>query len=63
MIRMVDYSQIPTIFEHVEELLCQQLNVPGVSDVKAEPLLPEPNCFNIEIDSEKLKIYSSPGFD
>jgi hypothetical protein len=43
------------------------LNVHGASDVRqtkihtAEPLVPEPSPFEVEIAIEKLKRYKSPG--
>jgi hypothetical protein len=45
------------------------LNVRGVSDVKqteihaAEPLLPYPSAFEVELVVEKLKRHKSPGID
>jgi hypothetical protein len=45
------------------------LNVHGLKDVKhreihtAEPLVPEPSAFQVEMVIEKLKRYKSPGFD
>jgi hypothetical protein len=27
----------------------------------AEPIMPEPNAFDVEMDVEKTKIYKSPG--
>jgi hypothetical protein len=47
----------------------QLLNVHGDNDVKqteihtAEPLVPEPNAFEVEMVIEKLKRYKSPGID
>jgi hypothetical protein len=47
----------------------QLLNVHGDNDVKqteihtAEPLLPEPSAFEVEMAIEKLKRYKSPGID
>jgi hypothetical protein len=47
----------------------QLLNVHRVSDVRqieihtAEPLVPEPSPFEVEIASAKLKKYKSPGSD
>jgi hypothetical protein len=29
----------------------------------AEPLVPEPSCFEVQIVIEKLKTYKSPGTD
>jgi hypothetical protein len=45
------------------------LNVHSVSDVRqievhtAEPLVPGPNCLQVEITNAKLKKYKSPGSD
>jgi hypothetical protein len=47
----------------------QPLIVHGVNDVKqteihmAEPLLPEPSAFEVELAVEKLKRHQSPGID
>ena len=47
----------------------QLLNVHGVNDVRqtqihtAEPLVPEPSAFEIELVIEKLKSHRSPGID
>jgi len=47
----------------------QLLNVHEVKDVRqaeihtAEPLVPEPSAFEVELAIEKLKIYKSPGID
>jgi hypothetical protein len=47
----------------------QLFNVHGVSDVRqteihmAEPLLPEPSAFDVEMAIEKLKRHKSPVFD
>jgi hypothetical protein len=47
----------------------QSLNVHNVSDVRqievhtAEPLVPGPSCFEVEIAIAKLKKYKSPGSD
>jgi len=47
----------------------QLLNVHGANDVKqteihtAEPLVPVPSAFEVEMDSEKLKRHKSPGID
>jgi hypothetical protein len=48
---------------------CQLLNIHGVKDVwqieihAAEPLVPEPSSSQVEIATEKLKKYKSPGID
>jgi hypothetical protein len=45
------------------------LNIHGVNDVRqteihiAEPLVPEPTAFEIEVAVEKLKSHKSPGID
>jgi len=45
------------------------LNVHGVNDVRyteihtAEPLVPEPSAFEVELVIEKLKSHKSPGID
>jgi len=47
----------------------QLLNVYGVDDVRqteihtAEPLVPEPSAFEVELTIEKLKIQKSSGID
>jgi len=47
----------------------QQLNVRGVNDVRqtkihtAEPLVPEPSAFEVELAIEKLNIHKSPDND
>ena len=47
----------------------QLLNVDGVNDVRqteihtAEPLVPEPRAFEVEMAIEKLKSHKSPGID
>ena len=43
----------------------QLLNVGEVNDVRhtAEPLVPEPSTFEVELALEKLKSYKSPGID
>ena len=45
------------------------MNLHGINDVKqteihtAEPLVPEPSAFEVELAIEKLKSHKSPGFD
>jgi len=45
------------------------LNAHGVNDIRhtqihtAEPLVPEPSVFEVEIAVEKIKIYNSPAVD
>jgi hypothetical protein len=47
----------------------QLLNIHGVNDVRrtevhtAEPLVPEPSAFEVEVAIEKLKRHKSPGID
>ena len=47
----------------------QHLNVHGVNDVRqteihtAEPLVPEPSAFEVELAIEKIKSHKSLGFD
>ena len=47
----------------------QLLNVHGVNDVRqaeihmAEPLVPEPSAFEVELAIEKVKSHKSPGID
>jgi hypothetical protein len=47
----------------------QLLNIHGVNDVRqtevdtAEPLVPEPSAFEVEMAIEKLKSHKSPGID
>jgi hypothetical protein len=49
----------------MKDYFCQLLKVHGVNDGRqiemhaAEPLVPEPNCFEVEIAIEKLKPYKS----
>jgi hypothetical protein len=46
---------------------CQLFSAHGVSDVrqteihKAEPLVPDPSAFEVELATEKLKSHRSPG--
>jgi hypothetical protein len=48
---------------------CQLLRIHGVKDVwqtemhTAEPLVPESSYFKVEVATEKLKRYESPGTD
>jgi hypothetical protein len=47
----------------------QLFNIQGVSDVRqteirtAEPLMPEPSVFEVEMAIEKLKTQKSPGIE
>lgn len=53
----------PQYFEQVVELLHSAMNVHGVNVVwwtdrhTAEPLMPEPSVFEVEMTTEKLKQY------
>jgi hypothetical protein len=53
----------------VKELFLQLLNVHGVNYVRqaeihtAEPLVPEPSAFEVELATAKLKSHKSPGID
>jgi hypothetical protein len=59
--RRVIGCRLPQYFGLVEEPFFQLLNVHGVSDVRqkemhtAEPLVPEPSVFEVEMAIEKLK--------
>jgi hypothetical protein len=57
------------ILNRWENYFCQLLNVHSVNDVSqreihtAEPLVPAPSCFKVEIAIEQLKIYKLPDVD
>jgi hypothetical protein len=57
------------ILNRWKKYFSQLFNVHRVSDVRqieiqtAEPLLPDPNPFDVEIGIAKLKRYKSPGSD
>ena len=59
------YSILATWRDYFSQLL----NVHGVRDVRqtethtAEPLVPEPSAFEVELAIEKLKSHKSPGID
>jgi len=61
--------QTPTVFWLGGETISQLLNVHGVNDIRqtyihtAEPLVPEPSVFEIEMVIEKLNSHKSPGND
>jgi hypothetical protein len=61
--------KFPQYFEQTVELLCQLLNVHGVNEVgqtemhMSEPLGSESSFFELEISTENLKRYKSPGTD
>jgi hypothetical protein len=69
--RMVICLQIPHHFEEVENIFSQLLNIHRVRDVRqieirvntTEPLVHDPNPFDVEIAIAKLKSYKSPGSD
>jgi hypothetical protein len=54
------------ILNRWKNYFCQLLNVHGVTDIRqikmyrAEPSVPETNCFQVDIAIEKLKMYKSP---
>jgi hypothetical protein len=58
-----------SILNRCKNYFCQLLNVHGVSNVRqteihtAEPLVPYPSSFVVEIAIGKLKRYKSPGID
>jgi hypothetical protein len=66
--RMMICLQIPTV-NGWKNYFCQLLNVHGVNNVRqteihtAEPLVPEPSFFEVEIAIEKLKGDKSPDID
>jgi hypothetical protein len=53
----------------MEESFSQLLNVHGVNDVRqteihtAEPLVPDPSAFEVEMAIQKLRRHKSPGTD
>ena len=55
------YSIVATWRNHFSQLL----NVHGVNDIKhtAEPLMPEPSAFEVELATKKLKSHKLPGID
>ena len=58
-----------SILSSWREYFSQLLNVHGVHDFRqrethtAEPLVPEPSAFEVELAIEKLKSHKSPGID
>ena len=58
-----------SILARWQEYFSQLLNVHGVHDVRqtetrsAEPLVPEPSAFEVDLAIEKLKSHKSPGID
>jgi hypothetical protein len=55
-----------SILNRWKKYFCPVLNVHGINDVRqtdAEPLVPEPSSFEVEIVIEKLKGYKSPVSD
>ena len=57
------------IFVMYRKHFSQLLNLRGVNGIKqteihiAEPLVPEPSAFGVEMATEKLKTHKSPGTD
>jgi len=65
---MVICLQITTVFWIHGRITCHLLNVHGINVRQtemhtAEPLIPEPNSFEVEITIEKQKRYKLPGID
>jgi len=58
-----------SILARWRKIFPQVLNVIGFTDVKqteihiAEPLVPQPSAFDVEMATEKLKTHKSPGID
>jgi len=58
---MLIWLQTPIVIARIKNYFFQLLNVHGVNDVRhteiytEEPLVPEPNTFEIELGTEKLK--------
>jgi len=58
-----------SILARLRKYFSQLLNVHGVNDVSqtkihtAEPVVPEPSAFDIELATERLKSHKSPGID
>ena len=58
-----------SILARGKDYFSQLLNVHGVHDVRqaethtAEPLVPEPSAFEVELAIDKLKSHKSPGID
>jgi hypothetical protein len=68
--RLLICLQIPrNILNRWKNYFSQLLNVHRVSDIRqieihtAEPLVPDPSPFEVEIAIENLKRYNSPGSD
>ena len=66
--RRVIWLQIPTVFfARWRNPFSQLLNIHGVNVTRqtgihaAEPLVPEPSAFEVELVIEKLKSHKSPG--
>jgi hypothetical protein len=64
------WLQTATVFQlRRTKSFSKLFNVNGVSDVRqieihtAEPLVPEPSAFELEMAFEKLKSHKSPGID
>jgi hypothetical protein len=62
-------AESKNILNKLKNHLSQILNAPMVSDIRqleihtAEPLVPDPSRFEVEIDIAKLKNYESSGSD
>jgi hypothetical protein len=63
------FADPPSILARWRNHFSQLLNVQGVNDVRhsevhrAEPLVPEPSAFEVEMAVGKLKRHKSPGTD
>jgi hypothetical protein len=66
---VISFADCQSILTRWRNYFSQLLNVHGDKDVKqteihtAEPLVPEPSAFEVEMAIEKLKRYKSPGID
>ena len=62
-------AETHSIMERWRNYFSQLLNVHGVNDIRqgeihtAEPLVPEPSAFEVELAIEKLKSHKSPSTD
>jgi hypothetical protein len=69
MKRVVQLQTTPLYLARWRNYFCRLLNLHGFSDVKqteihtAEPLVPVPSAFEVEMAFEKLKRHKSPGND
>jgi len=60
------FAHFHSILTRWRKYFCQLLNVHGVNDVRqteihtAEPPVPDPSAFEVEVAVEKLKSHKSP---